>query len=991
MKLFRPSCGASASPSFALISVLALVSLAALSATAFLAASRLEKTASLTTGDQTRLTMALDSGYHLGLYPVARADHAWNWADFLVGETNANNPDDPSDTIGYLFHAEPSTNNPGVWTNYPLFSSANFSNVGTNFLPFSNFYVVTTDQGGFASNRLNGGSALMRMMNFGPTTNLTPNSPFTRIPLLFGRTSLPVAWITNYVTNYPGTTNPIPTYRFAYFTEDMSGLIDAERMGGTTNRLTGTNPLEISLAQVGLTNISVFTNANSTIRRLLCTPGMIQQVILSNKLSDGSLSNPWRYLAGGFYSMNGLNTDPSNTTSFNGYQRIPCGLGYLQAENTNSQPKKINLNELFNGGAATSTAVTTIVSTISSNLPTFAATRAGGFTNSAGGGATNTNAYTTNAYLQTLAACIIDYADTDSTPTTDGMGISTNRDRPTYRGVDSCPWVNEYTTRFNLFSTNPITVGGTSGQAIIIQTTDYVELWNPSDRTNNGTLTFTAINRQPFTAGFSSFSFANPLWATNSLGTAVSGGLSSITTNVTLQPNQFLVIGFSTVTNCFFYPANNLTLPLTLPDDIQSSYRVAWNNVYYDGGLGGLRRQSKNLSAVNSPKWSGTCPGFVGESLSGAFWNMSGDPRAAIYQSPPQSSISYDTGSSFGGRNFRANVSANAYGQVKPSLWPDSGHESPPGNLPSGGVNGLPTGTTPATYSNCPPTKISNAGLYSNVVELGNIFDPIQWFDTAGKGSSSGYGNDGGQWTNLTPAAVASNAYGGGTSLRIGRAELTKFAWTNVSGQPQPNMQASAAALLDLFCATPTTPAYLSGRFDDGNQININTAPPRVLRALAAGVVLSNDPAMKPSNNFSISSNAVNAFVQGVTNFRARYPFYSPSQLTFIGTATNWPNTANWPAGAVFTAQVAGTNTTPEWNDSATEEWFSKIYALSKVQSRNFRIYVQAQLIKTRGTNTNANTLIYSTIARRYYDVFNQQSSGSPPSCSMFLLRKVDY
>ncbi|NBV97724.1 MAG: hypothetical protein EBT30_09320, partial [Verrucomicrobia bacterium] len=71
---------------FALISVLALVSLAALSATAFLASARLEKTAAMTTGDQTRLTLALDSGYHLASYVFTRADNTWNWADFLVGE-----------------------------------------------------------------------------------------------------------------------------------------------------------------------------------------------------------------------------------------------------------------------------------------------------------------------------------------------------------------------------------------------------------------------------------------------------------------------------------------------------------------------------------------------------------------------------------------------------------------------------------------------------------------------------------------------------------------------------------------------------------------------------------------------------------------------------------------------------------------------------------------------------------------------------------------
>jgi hypothetical protein len=200
-------------------------------------------------------------------------------------------------------------------------------------------------------------------------------------------------------------------------------------------------------------------------------------------------------------------------------------------------------------------------------------------------------------------------------------------------------------------------------------------------------------------------------------------------------------------------------------------------------------------------------------------------------------------------------------------------------------------------------------------------------------------------------------------------------------------MAASAAALLDIFCATTNQPNYLSGRFDDGDQVNINTAPPRVLRALAAGVVLSNDP----STNFVLPTNAVDNFVKGVTNFRARYPFYSPSQLTFIGTATNWPNTNTWPANAVFTTNGMGLT---EADDAAVEEWFSKIYSLSKVYTRNYRIYVQAQLIKTRGTNTNASNLSFGAIGRRYYDVFNQQNNsaaGTVPSCSLYLLRKVDY
>jgi DNA uptake protein ComE-like DNA-binding protein len=111
---------------------------------------------------------------------------------------------------------------------------------------------------------------------------------------------------------------------------------------------------------------------------------------------------------------------------------------------------------------------------------------------------------------------------------------------------------------------------------------------------------------------------------------------------------------------------------------------------------------------------------------------------------------------------------------------------------------------------------------YSNVVELGNIFDPIQWFDSAGISTNTGYGSDGGQWINLTPTAVASNAYGGGTSLRIGRPEFSRFAFTNLGGtSPVPNMGLSSVALLDIFS--------LSDSYDNGGRINLNTAPEQVL------------------------------------------------------------------------------------------------------------------------------------------------------------------
>ena len=63
-----------ASPSFALISVLALVSLAALSATAFLASARLERLASRPLADVTRLEMASSTGLAMAMSVLVQAE-----------------------------------------------------------------------------------------------------------------------------------------------------------------------------------------------------------------------------------------------------------------------------------------------------------------------------------------------------------------------------------------------------------------------------------------------------------------------------------------------------------------------------------------------------------------------------------------------------------------------------------------------------------------------------------------------------------------------------------------------------------------------------------------------------------------------------------------------------------------------------------------------------------------------------------------------------
>jgi hypothetical protein len=129
------------------------------------------------------------------------------------------------------------------------------------------------------------------------------------------------------------------------------------------------------------------------------------------------------------------------------------------------------------------------------------------------------------------------------------------------------------------------------------------------------------------------------------------------------------------------------------------------------------------------------------------------------------------------------------------------------------------------------------------------------------------------------------------------------------------------------------------------------------------------------------------AFAQGVMRFRAQYPFLTPSHLNFIGTDPAWPNTNNWPNNSVFGStnslnlsaapgNVSGANAKlniSEWNDRASEEWFSKIWALSSCQSYNFRVYVVAQMV-------DSNKMPTGPVMKKYYHLYARNGSSVNPN-----------
>lgn len=1068
------------SPSFALISVLALVSLAALTATAFLASARLERQATTSIEKTTLLEMALNSGKFCVTQLIndySQADLG-NTAIVTYWRTNW------TDELGYPFIAQIKTSgnnngqNSAMWYYLPLFSPAGIKELGTNNIQNAMRF-TNTHQGTFSNDMQ---TFMTQNATNGFIDNPGQNHPTcVQIPLLGGRTSPPVGWVYIHQEKRNFGTNPTvtsPAVRIAWFTEDLEGLIDAERMGSTTNRSSGTNPEEVSLSSATGTNGITLVSSPSTFTNNRAR--YISYGLLANNSGLANSTNA-RYFASGLRAW--APTDPAFPSN-GALAWIPVGIPVSGSSNApkgyaNQGYTKFNLNNLATNSGSAAQAATNIAQIITSNLSTNFLARAGGLTNSI--------LYPTNDfdYAKCLAANIVDYIDADSVPTTfDGA--------QGYRGTEALPYLTELSLRYRLEpgaggfsdykdSTTNATLIPTMPNRILPSINAYLELWNPYSQdipvssigisfrsygTNTpGDTNAFAIGCNQFvktideiaaeytngsTGSLSNltFSFSNAITAANVKGVSnnfipangyclikcdhkqawqnigpltntnnwlmistnnykfIYGNTNSTTTRIYLNRNSSdfvsncLIVGAPQIANNDSF-GNSAICELSFGGiifDRSRNLRMQYSSVSNNGS-------SPNFD-VAYQSWQ---PGLILQdptNFSGRFLN-SGDPRITYFLRPliateglfaplsfsntsfigpntntliPDSAISYSSDPSFLNPSCRLDV----------TQWSDKGHNPtaygapPTGSKPETNSANEPSASTVApTGANKAPALIRN-GAMTNILELGNIYDPILW-----RGLSNGI---------VTTNSVADPRFGGGNTLRIGRPEHMRFAFTNMYNNSIPwipNMAQSAAALLDLFCLSNGVNTTNSGPYSlGGGKINLNTAPAPVLRALAGGVLMTNDPVLINNlsavvANHSVPAGMSEAFAQGVMRFRSKYPFLTPSHLCFIGTDPNWPNTSNWPANSVF----GNTNTISlspapgnsaastrinvnEWNDQAAEEWFSKIYALSSCQSHNFRIYVVAQRV---ATNSSGQTNAVGPLVKKYYQVFFQNGSSVKP------------
>lgn len=675
MKSLHLSPTSASSPSFALISVLALVSLSALTATAFLASARLERQATMPLSQNTTLDMALNAGAECAreLLDYAPSKHF----NFVTTYWRGTGPNDWTNELGYLLCGgvrSTSIKTSTIVNYYCCFSTATFTNLGTNYASTFVLSNDVTSQGTF-SNQMTTFMAAQTNFTSGQSTNipLLGDTPANRF------TSPPVGWvyIRQDVRVKPGSINTTnaPVARFAFYIQDLCGMIDAERMGDTTagiplrqstplppNYVLGTNPAEISLTNMtgsSLTNLSIVTNLTASNNRFkYLTPGML---ILTNagKLAASDL----RYVT----------TGPRHWT--NAYERIPVGLGYPRSWEIKTQLKDVNFtNTNATPPAGTPpTTNTNFILFISNNLKQFAL-RSGGMN--------------TNRYLTAIGAIAQDYVDIGSTPTVGGAGSTS------FTGIEPLPFVTETSTSVWWYD-HGLTIAPYVGQlADEIRVENFIELWNPSDRTFNGTISVLLSNN---------YSCGNVTWSNGGSGGSLSGGLdltrqSSATRTVTnslantvnglnslsvnLAPNQYGVYSLGTNIHKFriaatdvnpkyssgtnFNSGTNAKLSLERPNQAGQDIFDSKLQLYSSGILyfqaTNLMRTKRNLACrLNSgiAEFGGSLPALrmtynAGQASSPA---MPGDPRIAFYLTCTNASTGYawkgdKPGATLGYRNY---------------------------------------------------------------------------------------------------------------------------------------------------------------------------------------------------------------------------------------------------------------------------------------------------------------------------------------------------
>ena len=444
-------------------------------------------------------------------------------------------------------------------------------------------------------------------------------------------------------------------------------------------------------------------------------------------------------------------------------------------------------------------------------------------------------------YVATIAANAIDYADEDSLPSL--KGNTTGSGARVFRGVDSyCP-VNEFFVRFNYIGYE----SAGANDLIVFEAVPYAEFWNPSNQTakmENVRLNFRFIERIRFQANSKWIEIRESHINKNEPYPST-GGIS-----VTVAPNAFQVVSFGKIRwkvpvakdPLIAYPVvqkiqgvSNVSVrahyELYLGTDLVDRCSREENPAKIDYGFffpqyAPVINPGESFMRLATANLAATAYGF-----NAGYGSHLGDPWMPYYSRSTVEDAQYRLKGTPGSRNVdRSKVAASRpdwfKDQTRVRDWPDRGFDPVPGpTYPASDLD------SPDTFNRTPlpeqeslaPWRISNRGRFYSVTELGNLHDPVMWVPGPTTGTASIIAKQSTQLfgeyrhtslKSLPPDATAGKMWGGGNTLRIGRAEHEKF--------DKGGMRASQ--LLDLF-HTGYTGTNLGATDGDDESLYLNYDP----------------------------------------------------------------------------------------------------------------------------------------------------------------------
>lgn len=525
-------------------------------------------------------------------------------------------------------------------------------------------------------------------------------------------------------------------------------------------------------------------------------------------------------------------------------------------------------------------------------------------------------ASTTTAYLNRLAANIVDYIDQDS----DFTPIETTADGGAQiGGLEMSVFPYRIAEKIHCIAGGQSTTPHTQA---IVESQYYVGIWNPSA----GSVTVTNAqlrvwNRPDYKYG-------------NAIDMTPPEYKNSVSTNYILQPNEFGVLAFppqilptiktpiattnapisSEAVNGKFVQyelivnnqvvarsqgadANKVALAggMDQDDSRNRAYNAAHGYPLDDHVMTGtqdvwLYREQETPATLNDPRFARFAYTVWGSAISENAWT-----RVLWKGSTP---TLQDFATSWAQRDY---VPRNATEGIAAPY--------------NGGAPDLLTSRYQVSDANVAPGFIRNGNMQS-IGELGFIYDPAHAADDLST-------------NNPAPSSSQKSLYkhprqnGGARTLRIGQTESTGTGDNNWNTNGQRAME-----LLDLFTVDS----------NDGAQgrINPNTAPPEVLAAILSSIKVAQnagDPERSLANSMQIANRIV-----------ANRPYSSLSDLYKI--ASQFIATTNYsPAPDAYLGPSMAR--LPKMADRTREEAFGKLIPHLTVQSRSYRIYAIGQVLDT--------------------------------------------